>query len=519
VTGSPGASRPPVRARLSALVRSCGDRIRHNPVAYRLARGTFWSFLGSVASRLLTMTSSVIVARLLGKEHYGELGMVVSTLGMFSLFAGFGLGGTANKYLAEFRSRDPERAGRILSLTNTVALLTSGAVAAALVVFAPLLARTSLGRPSLSPLLVSGAAFLLFSTLASVQKGPLAGFEAFRAIARINLWEGVATLASAVPLVWYFGVQGAILSMTASAALAWLMGRAALARECRGNGIALRPWDLSGLRERSILWRFSLPSMVSGLMVMPATWAANTILTRQPGGYSEFGLFNAANQWRVMIMFVPQILGAVMMPIFSETHGHPDGKQFLEAVDLNLKLTCAVALPATVLLIALRQPLAALFGRQYAGIETLVTFLMIASFLSIVNNVVGIALAAAGRMWTGTLFNLGWAAVLIGGTWLLAPRLNALGLALATLAAYLLHTVWQMAYLETALAPTAVSRQAWLILSSLGILSGLVAADLLGLSSPAVGALASVLAFLPLVRLLRRDLRHLWRSGPRGETA
>lgn len=46
---------------------------------------------------------TVTVARLLGNAVCGELGIIQSTVGMFGVFAGFGLRVTATKHVAEFR--------------------------------------------------------------------------------------------------------------------------------------------------------------------------------------------------------------------------------------------------------------------------------------------------------------------------------------------------------------------------------------------------------------------------------
>src|SRR5271157_1570211 len=83
------------------------SRVLNSPVGYRLARGAFWSIIGSLISRGLGMVAGILVARLLGKHDYGQLGMVQSTTGMFGIFAGFGMGLTANKHVAEFRRQDP----------------------------------------------------------------------------------------------------------------------------------------------------------------------------------------------------------------------------------------------------------------------------------------------------------------------------------------------------------------------------------------------------------------------------
>src|SRR4030095_9246929 len=85
-----------------------------------LIRGAFWALCGSLTSRVLALGAAIIAARILGKEVYGELGIVQSTLSMFGTLAGFGLGTTAMKYVAEHRSKDPAKAGRIIALWSVL---------------------------------------------------------------------------------------------------------------------------------------------------------------------------------------------------------------------------------------------------------------------------------------------------------------------------------------------------------------------------------------------------------------
>src|SRR5690349_3358073 len=94
------------------------ERIRSSPLLSRLATGTAWSVGGTLVSRVFSLIATIVIARLLGKEDYGAYGIVQSTFGMFGLFAGLGIGSTAAKYVAEFKRKDPARAGRLLALSR-----------------------------------------------------------------------------------------------------------------------------------------------------------------------------------------------------------------------------------------------------------------------------------------------------------------------------------------------------------------------------------------------------------------
>ena len=58
----------------------------------RFARGVAWSLIGALMSQGSNLAASVLIARLMGRARFGEYGMIQSTVGMFGIFAGLGLG-------------------------------------------------------------------------------------------------------------------------------------------------------------------------------------------------------------------------------------------------------------------------------------------------------------------------------------------------------------------------------------------------------------------------------------------
>jgi O-antigen/teichoic acid export membrane protein len=250
--------------------------LKGNEIVRRLVRGVFWSLSGNVGARIFSIVSTIVVARILGKENYGQLGMVLSTITMFSIFAGLGLGSTANKYVAEFRTREPRRAERIITLTNQIGFAVSFIVAFMILALAPWLARVVLHQESLQSVLRIGALLLLISTLRSVLTGPLAGFEAFKKIAKINIVEGLSTPIFAIPLVYLYSLQGAITSMIVTSSIAYWLSRRAIRQQCERYGLKYGSLNFGAFTEWRILVKFALPSVLSGLLVPPVIWVTNS---------------------------------------------------------------------------------------------------------------------------------------------------------------------------------------------------------------------------------------------------
>ena len=103
---------------------------------------------------------------------------------MLGVFAGLGLGLTATEYVAECRTRDPERAGRIVALGCTVAIASGGLLALVLSQrTGQSLPQGRWGTRTWRGNCESHAPCCSLNALNGAQTGALSGFEAFRAIA------------------------------------------------------------------------------------------------------------------------------------------------------------------------------------------------------------------------------------------------------------------------------------------------------------------------------------------------
>lgn len=251
----------------------------------RFARGALWSLVASIIAHGFTLTASTGVARLLGVVGFGELGIINNTLGTLGLFAGLGLGLTATKHVAEFRYKDPNRAGRIIGLLYVVAIASAGIASVLLFALAPELATAILNAPHLANELRIGCGILFLSTLIGVQTSILSGFESFRLIAGVNLIQGLFKLPLMLAGVWVWGLVGAIGALVLVNALNWILNQLAIQRECDIAGFKVHYDNLSS--ELPVLWRFSVPAFLSNVMVGPGIWITSVMLVNQAGGYTD----------------------------------------------------------------------------------------------------------------------------------------------------------------------------------------------------------------------------------------
>ncbi len=422
------------------------EKVSSSSLGYRFARGAFWSLLGSVTARGLNFLAGVAVARILGRHDFGQFGMIQSTIGMFGVLAGFGMGLTATKHVAEYRFADPAKAGRIIGLSNAIAWISGGIMTALLLVWAPWLAVHTLASPAMAELLRAGALLLILGGVNGAQTGALSGFEAFKTIARINLWMGLASFPITLAFAWSMGVLGAVWASVVCLAL-----------NCLWNGIALRevarrgniPISYGNMRQEwSVFWHFSLPAVCTGLIYTPSTWFANMILVHQPSGYEHLGVLNAVYRIRQLPETILSMVLAPLLPALAEHFGRKDIKSYNRTLSLGFIISALIIIPVALLQTAWPTLSLLPFGREYLGHESLVRVVMLQSVLTGLSYPFGSVLASTNRMWFGFIYNLGYSLLLIALSWWLVPTHKAVGLALATTMTNCVSTIICLVYIR-----------------------------------------------------------------------
>src|SRR5208337_961243 len=141
-------------------------------------------------------------------------------------------------------------------------------------------------------------------------------------IAQVNCLSGFVNFPMVVGGALLFGLPGILCGMALGQACGCLLNRQALLSEAKKNDIAIS--YSACLTELPILWRFSVPSVLTELMISAVGWTTATMLVRQTNGYSEMGAFNAANQWFNAAFWLPMMIGGVTLPMLSERLGADD---------------------------------------------------------------------------------------------------------------------------------------------------------------------------------------------------
>ena len=411
------------------------DRVKGSPLARRITAGAFWVMFGSVFAKGFGFLATILTARILEVKTFGEFELIRSTANMFLVFMAYGAGTTATKYISEYLATDKERTERIISLNYLFTIIAGGLVTLTFYLLSPFLCKYIVNAPHLVREMQFGAVLLILVTFINMQSGILAGFQDFRGLA----WTETITGFFKVPLyvggAYFWGLHGVLVTFGISLILTVLLNTRVIYSNTRKHNI--RNSFRGAYLELPVLWKFSLPSTLAGIIALPTIWVCGALLVRH-NGLAEFGVYNAALQIQVLLMYFPTLLLKVMLPLMSEVHGLKNRSRFKKLVVANVAINTGVTGLVALPLCLFSTQIMGLYGSGFAAGGNIVIVFCLVAIAAGPDWVLSQVLTSQGRMWSVFGLNVVWMVALITTTILfLSLHYGGVSIALGLLAANL----------------------------------------------------------------------------------
>ncbi|MDC8105111.1 oligosaccharide flippase family protein [Chryseobacterium sp. PTM-20240506] len=415
--------------------------LKSSEINKRIFNNSFWILIGNIVSKLSLLVSTIIMARIMNKEEYGQFGIIKSTILMFAMFAGLELGITATKYISQYKNLDKQKIERIVGLSNFFAISIS-LIIALLIYFNSTIIASQIAAPQLTREIKMSSFILFFSSINGIQSGILNGLEKFRESA-IN--TTVAGLLSSILLIistFYFSLYEIIIAFGSNFVFLFILNYYSL-KKLFYKDYKIRIFHKDNFKEIKIIWNFSLPAILAGIMVGPVIWICNNILVNQVNGFKEMAIFDIANQWRNTVLFIPVALSQIALPML--TSSLDDKRNYKLIFKKNIKLNLYISLFIVIILVIISPVIVWFYGDKYNDAQVPMIIMFITTGFIAVNNVIGQLIASQGKMWLGLWVNFIWGISLLCGNYLLVMvfNLGAVGISLAYLFSYLVHTLIQ----------------------------------------------------------------------------
>ena len=360
----------------------------------RLFADSFWALCGSVLGKGMSLLAGIVVARFLGSELYGEYGTIKNTLLMIAIFSSLGLGYSATKFIAE--SVAAENAKRILD-THRIALVATFAmsfVIAMLLVLGAGHVASWLDAPHLATTLRLSAIAVIFNAVNTTQTGELAGFGAYKALAKNNTYTGIFTLLASIVLAYFFGFNGAVIALILSLLFNAILNQVSLRTHIKSYNISTA-MSVEPAYVREVI-SYSLPIALQESLYSVTHWV-NLFIIIKLAGYTELGISSAASQWMAVVLFVPGALRNVALSHLSATNNNREGNRTIlrRLVGVNF---LATFIPFILILIC-SHFIESWYGSSFNGLQRVLNVCVFTAVVNSVTNVLTQEFMAHSRNW------------------------------------------------------------------------------------------------------------------------
>lgn len=431
---------------LKYLPQTIKQQYKQSDIVKRIANGAFWSLVGTAVAKAILLLSSIALAHILGVAKYGELGLVRSTVNMFVCLGTVGMGVTATKYISQYLQKDNILVSKIIKLTSLFAFISGVIIAFIIYLFSDPIAQYTSQTVNISAEIKIGTVILCATVMNGAINGILSGFEDFKHIAVNTFASSIIESILIIAGAYYYGVVGALLGYGLGTFSLLLLNILSSSKNLKRNGINISSANLK-IEDFKILYKFSLPAALSSFLVAPTFWIIRTLIVKFDG-MASLGIYEMADQWKIIILFIPSALSNIVLPILSSKTSDDTKKDFNKALKYNLILNFITTFVLALIILCFSTLITKAYGNGFNNVIPLILLAFSTCFSSIA-SVFGIAIISKGKVWTGLLFNLLWAIIFVSTSYIsLLMGYGVNGVAMALISSYIIHSITQSIYIK-----------------------------------------------------------------------
>lgn len=352
-------------------------------------KDSFWAVFGNGLGNGFLLFAGILIARFLGKELYGEYGVVKTTMFYIASFATLGLGVTSTKYIATLLNSKPIHVKNVIHDAMTITVIFSSIIAIIIFIIAPFLANL-LNEEQLVLALRALSVVIIFKAITTTQIGVLAGFKEFKTIAINSLSSGLLMLVICVPLTYFWGLKGALLSLLFSQIFNSIVNYLGIKRKSRSFSYVEK------VSYKKELAYFSFPVALQESSFAICNWAAIMLLTKL-SSMGEVGLYTASAQWNSIITMIPGLLINVILSYLSSSINN--SIKHKKTLMLMLRINFFTTIIPFVIVYFLADFIASFYGKSFEGMPSVLRILTFSTILEACASVYKSELLALGKTW------------------------------------------------------------------------------------------------------------------------
>ena len=320
-------------------------------IAAESTRGGFFLVSGTALSTIIMALASILVARFLGPELYGQYTLALVTPQLLLLFTDMGINQGLIKYTASLRQRgEMIRVVRIIKYGLLIKALSGITIFIISYVFSGTLASTILQRPDLTLYVRIASISVLFQAIFTTLTSTFVGLDKTEYNALATNVHAISKAIISISLVLLgFGLFGAILGHVASYIIAAITSVLLLTTVLNSLKNSSKEKGFNDSNEIKTLINYGLPLYISAILIGFIPYYQSIVLAIYTSDV-DVGNFKAATNFIALMTVLTVPITTALLSAFSKLDSETTQK-IRHFFKLANKYATLVILPITFLII------------------------------------------------------------------------------------------------------------------------------------------------------------------------
>ncbi len=419
-----------------------GDAVKQDQADQReditaTAKGAGIAGFGNLMGLALRYVTNITMARMVSPAIYGAFGEVYTAVSLLGGLANLGFVGAVTYLLPAYRVKDERSlASGLVRFSTRISLIAGLLLGALLFAFAPVIARVFYHAPSYELILRELAPLVLLGPLTFICIGGLQGFKEIKWKVLIELGLSLIPLIALV-IFYLLGWRLEALSFSAISAFvcAMLISRivfSKIVKRFTGNAAPRytpRPW-----------FGFALPLFFSEQIFTISNYVDILFLSLFVAP-AQAGIYIAANRVSNIVTIPLGALNIIALPLMAEYYAQGKREQLESIFKLVTKWSLSLSLPVCLCCLVFHDAILGIFGPQYTSGWLVLLVLCLGNLVNVGTGLVLQLLSITSRLRSVSIDSITHLILNVGLCFILVPRFNILGAAVAAALADILVNV------------------------------------------------------------------------------
>ena len=403
------------------------DQVEQRKDITATAKGAGIAGFGSLMGIALRYVTNIAMTHMVSPAIYGAFGEIYAAVSLLGGLANLGFVGTMTYLLPAYRVKgERDLASGLVRFSTRITLIAGFLVGALLFAFAPVIARVFYHAPSYELILRELAPLIPLIPLTFIYIG---GLQALKEIKwKVYIELGLSLIPLIALVIFYllgWRLEALSISAIASFVCAVLIGRIVfrkILKRFTGNAApryTLRPW-----------FDFALPLLFSEQIFNISNYVDILFLSLFVAP-AQAGIYIAANRVSNIVIIPLGALNIIALPLMAEYHAKGKREQLESIFKLVTKWSLSLSLPVCLCCLVFHDAILGIFGPQYTSGWPVLVVLCLGNLVNVGTGLVLQLLSISRRLRVVSIDSITHLILNVGLSFILVPRFNILGAALA----------------------------------------------------------------------------------------